>query len=210
MKKILLGAFACCGLLLMTSSVNAQTSFRFGIKAGGSLNYSKITYDGQTTSGDSRFGFYGGGLIEMSPTDPGNQFKIQLEALYSRVNFRYDDPQNSTSLARLSLNQINVPILGKLFVTPRFSLNLGPTLNFNLSGKGTLETNEVVTEKKHMTDFNSFQMGLAAGATYYIHKGFFVDARYTPLFGSVTETADGLDGAHLKTSAIKLGLGYKF
>ena len=210
MKKMLIGALVAVGLFMITPSAKAQTSFRFGVKAGGILTNSKIKYDGDSYSGDTRFGFYGGGLVEMSPGSPDNTFKIQLEALYSRINFRYDDPNSSTSLARLSLNQINVPLLAKLFITPRLSLNMGPTFNFNLSGKGTLETNGVLTEKKHMTDFESFQMGMAAGATYYIHKGLFVDLRYAPLFGSVTKTADGLDGASLKMSAVKLGIGYKF
>jgi len=210
MKKLFIAGLIACGLFFMLPAVKAQTSVRFGIKAGASLNYSKIDYNSETTTGDSRIGFWGGGLMEISPSDPSNQFKIQVEALYSRVNFRYNDPENTTSLAKLSLNQINVPLLAKFFVVPRFSLNLGPTLNFNLSGKGTLETNGVVTEKKHMTDFETFQMGLAAGGTYYIHKGLFVELRYNPLFGSVTKTADGLEGANLRMSALKLGVGYKF
>jgi len=210
MKQFIIAGFATCGLFFMLTTTKAQTGVRFGVKAGGSLNFSKIDYQGKSTTGDSRLGFWGGGLMEISPNNPSNPFKIQVEALYSRANFRYNDPAKTTTLARLSLNQINVPVLAKFFVVPRFSLNLGPTLNFNLGGKGTLETDGVVTEKQHMTDFESFQMGLAAGGTYYIHKGLFVDLRYTPLFGSVTKTADGLEGADLKMSALKLGIGYKF
>lgn len=211
MKKIIIGAFAACGLLFTASGrVQAQTSIRFGLKAGGSLNFSKINFDNLSYNGDSRFGFYGGGLAEISPNAPENKLKIQLEALYSRINIRYSFPGNAVAAEKLGVNQINVPLLAKYFILPELSVNLGPTFNFNLNGKGTLEDTAGVSVEEDLTDFNTFQMGLAAGATYYIYKGFFVEARYTPIFGTLNKSIEGYEGVGMKMSAVKFGIGYKF
>lgn len=212
MKKIIISAVAAFGLLFtLSGTVSAQTGVRFGIKAGGSLNFSKINYGNLSVNGDSRFGFFGGGLMEISPNYPENKFKLQLEALYSRVNMQYGISGDQTGTVQLNVNQINIPLLAKYFILPELSINLGPTFNFNLNGKGTLKDEAGnITAEEDLDDYNTFQIGLAAGASYYICEGLFIDARYTPIFGSLNKSGEGLDAAGMKMSAIKVGIGYKF
>lgn len=208
MRKIIVGALATCGLFFtLTGNVMAQTGVRFGVKAGGSLNFSKVSAGKVSYSGDSRVGFFGGGFMEVSPNSPENKFKLQLEALYSRENLQISDPAEDGMKVLIDINQINVPLLAKYFVLPELSINLGPTFNFNLSGSGTGKDNQgEKTDLGKMDDLKSFQMGLAAGASYYICKGLFIDARFTPLFGGLNTE----DEINYKASAIKLGIGYKF
>lgn len=211
MKKLLIATFAASALLFTLPGIlSAQTSVRFGVKAGASMNFSKITSGNLSVSGDSRFGFYGGGLMEVSPNSADNKFKLQLEALYSRVNMQYSSAEDGGETAKINVNQINVPVLAKYFIIPELSVNLGPTLNYNLGGHGAYEDASGNTIEDDLTDYNKFQIGLAAGATYYICEGFFIDARYTPIFGTLNKNIDGMDGAGIKMSAIKLGIGYKF
>ena len=213
MKKLLIASFVVCGLLFsLSGSVKAQTGVRFGIKAGGSLNFSKINLGNLSMNGDSRFGFFGGGLMEISPSSPLNKFKVQLEALYSRVNIQISGSSDASGgKARVGVNQINLPVLAEYFLLPELSVNLGPTFNFNLNGKAKLvDSAGEVTDAGDLEDYKTVQIGLAAGATYYIHKGFFVDARYTPIFGNLNKDVEGSDGSGIKISAVKVGIGYKF
>lgn len=209
MKKLLLIAGAC----LLSLAAFSQTSLRFGIKAGGNVNFSKIDIQNLSINGDARFGFFGGALMEISPVTPVNKFKIQLEALYNQANARFKLSDGSvTETEKMKINQISVPLLAKYFIIPELSVNLGPTFNFNLGGKESLEDTSGVTMSQNIksSDLNTFQLGLAAGLTYYICKGLFVDARYNPLFGSVNKAAADDAGLKMRFSSIQLGLGYKF
>lgn len=208
MKKTIIGVFAACGLLFsVAGGVQAQTTARFGIKAGGSLNFSRVTAGKASYGGDSRLGFFGGGLIELSPGTPQNKFKIQLEALYSRENLALSLPGNDREQLLIDVDQINFPLLAKYFILPELSINLGPTFNFNLNASGIIkDTLGSAVDLGKMEKMETFQAGLAVGATFYIYRGLFVDARYTPLFGALNAE----ERAKYKSNAIKLGIGYKF
>ena len=208
MKKLLIAAVAGVGLLLSLPSM-AQTGVRFGIKAGANLNFPSVKYGNISVSGDSRFGFFGGGLLEISPNTPKNKFKIQLEALYNRVNMQYSGADTlGYSKARINVNQISVPLVAKYFILPQLSINVGPTFNFNLNATGSMAgADGKFVDAGDADGLKTFQLGLAAGASYYLYKGLFLDARYTPLFGSLNDDASG---EKVKVSAVQLGIGYKF
>lgn len=208
MKKILVIAVA----LFLAWPAFSQSGVRFGIKAGGNLTFSKVEVQNVSLKGDSRFGFYAGGLMEISPVYPENRFKIQVEALYNRANVQFSTGTVDEQKGQLNINQIVVPVLAKYFIIPELSVNLGPTFNYNLGGtQSAIDTSGVkVSTDIGKDDLNAFQIGLAAGLTYYVCDGLFIDARYTPLFGSFNKKADDDLGVKYRLSGIQLGIGYKF
>ena len=205
-------------LAVVTTSVYAQNSgrspLRFGLKAGGNLSHGSIKDDDyDNLKNKFGFGFYGGGLMEVSGP-AGSKFKGQVEALFNLHNFSSEyNFLGSSITGKTTLSQISVPVMLKYFITPRFSINAGPSVNFNLAGKTKVETeilsgvvNKSELDLKDLDVLQTIQIGALAGATFYIHKGFFVDARYNYYFGSALKD----DYGKMNVSAIQLGLGYKF
>jgi hypothetical protein len=215
-------------LLLLAVSTVATTTFaqkeekksplRFGLKAGANISHMNVSDNGGFTTEKNSFGFgaYGGGLLEISGP-AGSKFKGQVEALFNLHNFKntYTDPLYK-SVDKNTLTQISVPIMLKYFVIPSLSINAGPSVNFNLGAKdkyeetvGTVTTKDEI-DYKDVDALQTIQIGALVGATYYIYKGFFVDARYNYYFGSMTK--DIVLGANYKSniSAIQIGVGYKF
>ncbi|MGF7232479.1 porin family protein [Arachidicoccus sp.] len=207
MKKILFVA-----AVLFSTAAYSQSTVRFGIKAGGNVSFSKTDVQNLSVKGKSDFGFWGGGLMEVSPNNPNNKFKLQLEALYSNINSKYDGLSDSRAKDKINLQQINVPLLAKYFIIPSLSINAGPTFNFNIAGKEKISdtTGAYVFSQNLKGQLNTFQIGAAVGATYYICEGLFVDARYNPLFGQINKKENGDGGSKIRMSTISLGIGYKF
>ncbi|AYD46767.1 porin family protein [Arachidicoccus soli] len=206
MKKLLLAA-----AVLFSTAAFSQTSLRFGIKAGGTVSFSKVDVQNISVKGKSDFGFWGGGLMEVSPNNPNNKFKIQLEALYNNINSKFNNSSDSRIQDKINLQQINIPLLAKYFIIPSLSINAGPTFNFNIAGKEKVsDSTGAVVSQDLKGQLNTFQIGAAVGATYYIYKGFFVDGRYNPLFGQINKKQNGDFGSKIRVSTISLGIGYKF
>ncbi len=210
MKKLLVLV-----LLAATTTTYAQkrSPIRFGVKAGGNLShgaYSSDDYSGLKNK--FGFGFYGGGLMEISGP-AGSKWKGQVEALYNMHNFKNEyDFRFGRTTTKSTIHQISVPLMVKYFVIPQLSFNLGPSVNFNIAAKSKWENDRggVISDGeenwKDADALQTIQVGALAGATYYIKKGFFVDARYNYYFGSALKS----DNPTLRVSAIQLGLGYKF
>ena len=216
MKKLMI----CSLLSVAVISAEAQTTIgrsplRVGIKAGGNLSMASFSADGYSDIKNKfGFGFYGGGLLELSGP-AGSKWKGQLEALFNYHNFKNEYaggiPMGTVSY-KTNLAQISVPVMVKYFIIPQLSVNAGASVNFNLASKtkftSPLTGGEVTNDNKDLDMLNTLQIGALAGATYYIYKGFFVDARYNYYFGSVFKNDN--DAPTYRLSAIQLGIGYKF
>jgi len=220
MKKLML---LCCATALLATAAHAQSErrspLRFGLKAGANISHLRVTNNGYTTESNSFApGVYGGGLLEISGP-AGSKFKGQIEALFNWHNFKNKYTEADLSLERkISLSQISVPIMVKYFVIPSLSINAGGSVNFNIAGKIKDETDVRGLITRTETDMNdadmlqTLQVGALVGATYYIYKGFFVDARYNYYFGSMAKNpiSTGNDDPAYRISAIQVGIGYKF
>ncbi len=115
MKKVLLvTAIAVLGL----ATVNAQ-EIKFGAKGG--LNFASITGDNIDESGLTT-GIHFGVLAEIPLSE---KFSFQPELLYSSQ--------------ALNLNYLNIPLMGKYYLTKGFSLEVGPQIGFLLSAKNILK-----------------------------------------------------------------------
>ncbi len=159
------------------------------------------------------FGGYGGGLLEISGP-AGSKLKGQVEALYVYHNTKqkYTGDVGKVT-AKTNLSQISVPLMIKYFPIPQLSFNGGASVNFNVASK-TKITDDVsgetatVDNKSDIDRLQTVQIGALVGATYYIYKGFFVDARYNYYFGSMFKKEK--NDPSYRLSAIQLGVGYKF
>lgn len=135
---------------------------------------------------------------------------------YHNAKQKYTNSNLVKMTAKTDLAQISVPIMIKYFVIPQLSFNAGGSVNFNVASRTKTESvsegNTVTTTINNKSDIDrlqTVQVGALVGATYYIHKGFFVDARYNYYFGSMFKEIKNNDPSY-RLSAIQLGVGYKF
>ncbi|WP_118973678.1 porin family protein [Taibaiella koreensis] len=197
-------------LLAASSAVYAQSPLRFGVKAG--ANISRIGIANSNVSmgkPSSSFGpgVYAGGLLEISGP-AGSKLKGQIEALYSYHTVKNTYASGPAKVEqKTNLSQISVPLMIRYFPIPSLSFNAGASVNFNVASK--TKVGEVTLDHGDLDDLQTIQVGVLAGATYYIYKGFFVDARYNYFFGSVYKK-DKTNDPSYRLSAIQIGLGYKF
>ena len=100
-------------------------------------------------------------------------------------------------------NYINVPVMFKYYVSPAFSIDLGPQVGFNVYSKYSIEDVKEAVDVKDGTKGVDFGVGL--GGTYNLTDNAFVQARYTL---SLTKVFEG-DG-DCKNGNIQIAFGMKF
>lgn len=187
MKKVVL--ITVTAVLLGLVNVNAQ-DIKFGVKAG--LNLAFITGDNTedlTPNTDFHFGI-------MAEWKVSNKFALQPEIIYSRQG----SDLNIESEGRISLNYLNVPIIGKYYVTKRLSLEAGPQIGFLLSTKGgTLNYKDLLKT----TDF-----GVNFGVGYKLDNGLNFSARYNLGLTNINNV-DGFSEKN-RNGVVQLSVGYFF
>ena len=100
-------------------------------------------------------------------------------------------------------NYINVPVIFKYYVSPAFSIDLGPQVGFNVYSKYSIEDVKEAVDLKDGTKSVDFGVGL--GGTYNLTDNAFVQARYTL---GLTKVFEG-DG-DCKNGNIQIAFGMKF
>lgn len=100
-------------------------------------------------------------------------------------------------------NYINVPVMFKYYVSPAFSIDLGPQVGFNVYSKYSIEDVDKAIDIKDGTKGVDFGLGL--GGTYNLTDNAFVQARYTL---GLTKVFEG-DG-DCKNGNIQIAFGMKF
>jgi opacity protein-like surface antigen len=233
MKKFLLLLF-----LIISLTVSAQTSVRFGIKGGGNLSFVKetsiislippgfyselptenlITIPG-VLNGKHGFGYWGGAFLEISPNTSSNKFKLQAEILYSQhsVNLNSSFHTDTTQYAgkdHLALQQISVPLLAEYFIIPSLSLNAGPTFNYNLKEKRTSQS-LLLSSSSYLPSIteSSFMSNVKS-----FQLGLAAGAAYYFYKGLFIDARynplfgkKGNYGIQDKIQSVQLGVGYKF
>ncbi|WP_431165533.1 porin family protein [Tenacibaculum halocynthiae] len=157
-------------------AVNAQET-SFGITGGFSNMTVKASANGISAS-QGASGFYVGFFADIKVSE---KFNIQPELAYT-ASFKND---NST-------NVITMPILAKYYVAEKFSILAGPMLDLIVDETGD--------------EFNSFGLGLAAGAGYDFTDNLFATARYS--FGLTNRVENAV--VSTKVDYFQIGLGYRF
>lgn len=173
MKKKLL--FAIIGFMAI---MGAEAQSSFGVKAGYTLITAKAKVEGFSASADES-GFFVGLTSEFGV---GESFAIQPELLYANAQ---------------DTGFLYVPVMAKYYITPEFSLQAGPQMNFALDS----EEGE-----------NTFGLDAAFGAGFNINKNFFIDARYGLELTNRVADSEDFGGYEVKGSynTLMVGVGYKF
>lgn len=181
MKKVLLVAvLAVLGL----TNVNAQ-EIKLGIKGG--LNFASISGD-NTENIDLLTGLNFGFLAEVPISE---KFSFQPELIYSGQGYSFDDDT-------IALNYLNIPLIGKYYLTRGLSLEAGPQIGFLLSAKN---------DKEDVKDsFNTVDFGLNFGLGYKLDNGLNFSLRYN-LGLSDINNIDGFSNKN-RNGVFQLSVGY--
>ena len=183
MKKILTLAVLT---VLGFTNVNAQ-KINFGIKGG--LNFANISGD-NTKNFDAVTSFNFGVLSEIPISD---KFSFQPELLYSGQGYSFNDNT-------VALGYLNVPLMGKYYVTKGFSVEAGPQIGYLLSAK-----NESINVKD---SFKSVDFGVNFGLGYKLDNGLNFGARYNMGVSNINK----VDNSSNKNTngVLQLSVGYFF
>ncbi|RYJ52118.1 PorT family protein [Flavobacterium petrolei] len=183
MKKILLLAVVT---VLGFTNVNAQ-EIKFGAKGG--LNFASISGNNSAGS-DMVTSFNFGVLSEISISD---KFSFQPELMYSGQGYSFNDNT-------IALSYLNIPLMGKYYLTKGLSIEAGPQIGYLLSAKNE-STNVKDTFKK--VDFAA-----NLGIGYKLENGLNFGARYN--FG--LSNINNLDNSSskYKNRVFQLSVGYFF
>jgi len=160
MKKLL-----CITAITIFVFTNAQAQeVEFGAKIGANFSsiYGDTSDNVELITSVINFGVYS----EIGLTE---KFSFQPEIMYSIQGFSLNDDVAGTDNI-VSLNYLNVPLMGKYHVTKGLSLEAGPQIGFLLSAK-----NEDIDVKD---TFKSIDFGVNLGLEYKLENGLNFGARY--------------------------------
>lgn len=183
MKKIL--ALAVLTVLGFTN-VNAQ-KIKFGAKGG--LNFASISGNNSKGS-DVVTSFNFGVLSEIALSE---KFSFQPELMYSGQGYSFN---NNT----IALSYLNIPLMGKYYLTKGLSLEAGPQIGFLFSAKNDK------TDVKN--SFKTFDFGVNFGLGYKLDNGLNFGARYNLGLSDI----NNLEGSSSKNKngVFQISVGYFF
>jgi len=183
MKKLF---FFSAVVLLMSITAKSQ-SITFGVKGGANFSNLKVDTDAGGGSPDGATSLYVGGLVDLGISE---KFHIQPELLYSIEGA--DD---------LDISFINLPIMGKYYVTESLNVQFGPQIGFVVDAEGGTD------------DIKATNISLNFGAAYELPSGLFFDARYNLGVSDINDSDVedfGVGDVELRTKGFQIGLGYRF
>ena len=197
MKKV----FVLIAAAIVCMSASAQVQF------GGKVGFDLTNFWGSDVEHGMKPSYQVGLLMEykMSP-----KFAIAPEVVFASqggkykaldLNFFNLDIEKTVTF---NTNYINIPVMLKYYVTPSFSVDLGPQLGINVYSKYSIEGVDDAIDVKDNTKTVDFGVGL--GGTYNLTNNAFVQARYTM---GMTKVFDG-DHNKEKNGNIQVAFGMKF
>lgn len=181
MKKFLLVA-----VITVFGLVSAEAQgIKFGVKGG--LNFATISGD-NTDGSDLVTGLHFGVLAEIPISE---KFSFQPELMYSGQGTSFNDYATD-------LSYLNIPLMGKYYLTKGLSLEAGPQLGFLLSAK---------TDDSDVKDlFKTVDFGVNFGLGYKLENGLNFGARYNLGLSNI----NAIDNYSNKNGVMQLSVGYFF
>jgi hypothetical protein len=197
MKKMLVLIAAA----IVCMSASAQVQF------GGKVGFDLTNFWGSDVEHGMKPSYQVGLLMEykMSP-----KFAIAPEVVFASQGGKFKALDlnlfglDIEKTVTFNTNYINVPVMLKYYVTPAFSIDLGPQVGFNVYSKYSIEDVDKAIDVKDNTKTVDFGVGL--GGTYNLSENAFVQARYTM---GMTKVFDG-DYNKEKNGNIQVAFGMKF
>ena len=193
-------------MVLATGAAIAQKQFTFGPKVGMDLT----NFWGKDITHGMEFNYQAGVFMEYRFN---NKLSIAPEVVFAAQGGKidassfYDGTSHGSADLFFHFNYINVPIMLKFYASPKFSIDFGPQVGFNVYHKATFKAKSDGASASYTDDFEgvkSVDFGLGLGATYNITNDVFVQGRYTMGLTKVFEYCDIYNGN------IQLAIGYRF
>ncbi len=192
-KFLIFGSLVFCMLSASYGQQDEEPLYtRAGFKFG--LNYSNITGDTEDT--DARVRMHLGAVIEFPITQ---RIYIQPELLYSAQGYKIEEERGEN---KISLNYLSLPIITKLFFTPRFGLETGPQFS-NLANVSESFDN---SPDEFFDSFSDFDFSWVFGIEYKAESGVFIQARYNLGLSNLSE----IDMITDNNTVIQISAGYLF
>ncbi len=194
MKIKFLSLLVACTLF---SAAAFCQKFNFGIKAGTDLH--KI--QGKSFDEEFKFGYNVGAYAEVKVKKIG----IQPEIYFSQVNARTGtgisdlNPTGST-ITKIKLSYLNIPILANLYFNPNVALQVGPQV-------GILVNQDVSLYQNGVDAFKKGDFSLVGGLQIKILK-FRVFGRYVVGLNDKNDIKNTSSSEKWKSQTIHLGIGY--
>lgn len=214
-RKILLFA----GALMLALGVRAQSStddefttikrpltIAIGAKCG--ANYAFAAEPKEMKLGmKGGVGFQGGLAVNLhfsdrqdyKPSGTG-RWGVQLEGLYALRTLK-------TDIDDIKMSCFAVPVLAQFYVSPSFTIELGPTFTGVLStspkvlSQGSVESGFL---NMHINKIKGFDIMASVGVGYYYNSGFTASARFN------LGNSDLAGNFQTKVSSAELSVGYLF
>jgi hypothetical protein len=193
MKKIIIII-----MIISYSTTIAQKSKKdegiiFGIKGG--LNVSNFI--GEMKDNTIRTSVNLGFFSEIMFSD---RFSIQPEILYSGQGY---SGRTLPGFSRSKYDYINIPVLAKIYVVERISVEAGPQIGFLLSAKERTDNDNTTIKDQKKVDF-----GLNLGLAYDLKNGVFFQTRYNLGLSNINSGPDA-NARKYTNSVIQLSVGVK-
>jgi hypothetical protein len=186
-------------LIVIGSIANAQKSKKdegivFGLKGG--LNISNFIGDIQDNS--IRTSVHLGIFSEIIIND---KFSIQPEILYSGQGY---SGSATPGFSRSKYDYLNLPVLAKIYVADKISIEAGPQIGFLLSAKERTSNDNATIPKQKTVD-----LGLNLGLAYDLKNGMFFQTRYNLGLSNIN-SSDTANAVKYTNSVIQLSVGVRF
>ena len=177
----------------LSFSLHAQLHKDFGIKAG--VNVANLKSE-NSSSMDPRLALHFGVLAHLHFS---SHWAVQPEIVVSGQGAKQTIGGDDY---KVKLGYVNVPVLFQYMTGTGFRFATGPQLGLMLSAKTKVNDGDATDVK---SQFNTFDVAWALGASYVTDGGFGVDARYNI---GLMDVADG--AGTLKNRVWQFGLFYQF
>lgn len=198
MRKIILTAV----FIIATITVTKAQDVRFGVRGGVNFTTPSFevtdgtgTFSPNTKSGTS---FYIGGLAELPLHSISEEFRIELQANFTKNSFEFE---KDFIYRTLSLTQIKIPVMAKYEVIENGFVKGGFYGAFTLGGEYTYKNR---TESRDMA---SFDYGIPLGLEYNLEEGLFFEALFNIGFADLNDKGSKTE---ILNRSIQIGIGYKF
>jgi long-subunit fatty acid transport protein len=184
-------------------SMSAMAQVQFGAKVG----FDMTNFWGSDVEHGMKPSYQAGLLMEYK-FNP--HFAIAPEVVFASQGGKYKALDlnlfnlDVSKTVTFNTNYINVPVMLKYYVSPAFSIDLGPQVGFNIYSKYSIEDVDKAIDIKDNTKTVDFGVGL--GGTYNLTENAFVQARYTM---GMTKVFDGEYNKE-KNGNVQLAFGMKF
>lgn len=211
-KKLLLLLIVFFTVNVFGQGIDRPFRILIGPKMGMNMASMSGVQDEYTLNPSSGIGFQGGlaanfhfGRRSEYAYGGTGLWGVQVEAMYSQRSIK-------TDIEDLNFSCLEVPVLAQYYISPSFSIEVGPTFVTTLSSSpdeifipNFEETSTSITDLTIKTgEIKAFDVMLSAGVGYKHRSGFTASARYNL---GMSELAGNFAG---KVSTVSVSIGWLF